>query len=399
MKKIILISPFSIAQNPRLVKEYEALKSVGYQVKVYHGERDKWASNFNHPNKNDFILVGNSLGSFSYLLNRIVYKVIKLVLPIDYCHDRISILLLLKLIFIKADLYIGHNLASLPIVVKLAKFHKAKCGFDAEDFHRQEINDDLNSREFKNSKALEDKYLTKVDYLTVASPLIGAAYEKLFPTLNPVIINNVFSSKFIPYKKEISTCKGLKLFWFSQTIGRNRGLEVLISALGKLKLPKISLTILGMIRKDDRKYFEDFFVKENILLSSLNFLDPVKPNQIFEIAAKHDIGLALEPGFCLNNHLALSNKLFTYLIAGIGIIASETHAQKLFFQKYPSVGSTFKLGDIDSLAGLISTYYYDSKALSLIKMQSEFLAKTELNWESESIKFIHTVSNTLKTRN
>lgn len=397
MKKIILISPFSLPQNPRLVKEYEALKKAGYQVKVYYGERDKWASKFNHPNLNDFVLVGGSFGSFNHLLSRIIYKLLKPILPLAYSYNRISGLLLLKLLFQKADLYIGHNLASLPIVVKMAKFHHAKCGFDAEDFHRQETNDDPNSKEFRAISTLEEKYLKKVNYLTVASPLIGAAYQELFPMLTPLVINNVFSSNLTPSNAKLETkvSSGLKLFWFSQTIGRNRGLENVIIALGKLKQLKVSLTLLGTVRKEDRIYFDELILKENLQSSTIKFLKPVKPDQIFEIAAEHDIGLALEPGFCLNNKLALSNKLFTYIIAGIGIIATETEAQKQFLLKYPRLGSTFKQGDVDFLAELISEYYYNNKALSAVKLQASLLAKTELNWEIESLKFIHNIEKTL----
>jgi glycosyltransferase involved in cell wall biosynthesis len=397
LKNIILISPFSLAQNPRLVKEYETLKSNGFNVKVFYGAKDKWASNFKHQNEEDFILVGGAFGSLTHSLTRIIHKLLNVFLPLEYCYNRISWLLYFRLVFHKADLYIGHNLASLPIVVKLAKFHKAKCGFDAEDFHRQEANDDQNSIEFKQNSSLEDKFLTKVNYFTAASPLIGATYKQLYPSLNPIVINNVFSSALIPETSDVTTntTNGLKLFWFSQTIGRNRGLEWVISALGKLNLPLISLTLLGMVRKDDKEYFEGLITKENLDVATVKFLDPVKPDYIFEIASNHDVGLALEPGFCLNNKLALSNKLFTYITAGIGIIASETEAQKQFLMEYPLVGSSFKLGDVDNLAATISFYYHNREALLQAKSQSRFLAKNELNWENESKKFINIVKETL----
>lgn len=395
MKKIILISPFSLAQNPRILKEYEILKANGYDVKVFHGERDKWASNFKHPNQNDFILVGGSFGSFYYTFTKIVHKLIQPLLPLAYTYNRISWLLYIKALFNKADLYIGHNLATLPIVVKSAKIHDAKCGFDAEDFHRQEANDDPKSIEFLQSSSLEDKFITKVDYLTAASPLIGKAYNQLYPNLNPVIINNVFSINLIPEAIDIFTPTELKLFWFSQTIGRNRGIEEVIIALGNLKLPLLSLTMLGMIRKNDKVYFEELIARENLNSTSIKFLDPVKPDDLFDIASKHDLGLALEPGFCLNNKLALSNKLFTYITAGIGIIASETDAQKQFLLKYPLVGRSFQLGNINALAAIISFYYHNRAALSEVKFQSSILAKNELNWEVEGEKFLSIIKNTI----
>ncbi|TAF79267.1 MAG: hypothetical protein EAZ51_07965 [Sphingobacteriales bacterium] len=390
--KIILISPFPPAQNPRLVKEYKTFKAKGYEVKVLYGSRDKWANYFREDNP-DFILIGGIMGSLTYLFTRVIFRIFIKPFSKSFSVNAISFFQYLYASKLKADIYIGHNLAALPLVVKLAKRNKTKCGFDAEDFHRQEINNDKNSNEYTLAKYLEDNYLPQLNYFTSASPLIAAEYKKLYPQLNPIIINNVFSSNFIvKSNKENET---LKLFWFSQTIGKNRGLETVIQAIGLLNNPNITLTLLGMLSTIDEIYFRNFATEKGLILNQLIFLSPVAPDNIFSIASQYDIGLALELNTPLNRDICLTNKIFTYLSAGLAIIASETAAQKQFLNNYPLVGKSFPIGDINALAKIIELYIQNPNVLLSTKIAAFNLAKNELNWENEIAKFLLAINTSL----
>lgn len=386
MKKIVLLSPFPPSQNPRLLKEYESLKEVGYQIKVLYGVRDKWAAEFNVKNT-DFILVGGKHGSLLYFFSRALGKLSKVFLKLDFNYHRLSIWLFLAGLKLKADLYIGHNLASLPIVVKLAKFHQAKCGFDAEDFHRQEVTDNKDSKEYQNAKYLEDKYLPQLEYMTAASPLIALEYKKRYAQINPVVINNVFSTASIQKTFNKEDNKSLQLFWFSQTIGKNRGLEDVLQALALLKNPHITLHLLGNANNEIKEYLQSYAQNTNI-----HFHDPIPPDDIFAFASQFDIGLALEPGFCLNNELAISNKIFTYLTSGLALVASETKAQKEFIVAYPAIGQSYPIGNIERLAEIINAYYHKNDTLEKAKIDATYLAKHILNWETESQKLISLIN-------
>jgi glycosyltransferase involved in cell wall biosynthesis len=408
-KKIVLISSGQPSSNPRLVKEADCLAELGFEVLVIYSYWVNWAFESDKilfkKCKWQPILIGGS--PFS---NKILYYFTKLrfkfanflVSKIGFNYNltemskgRTYYEMLYKAKSIKADLYIAHNLSALPIAVKAAKFHKAKCGFDAEDYHRQEVNDNTNSKEYKLAKYLEDKYLLQVDYLTAASPLIANEYKKLYPKLNPIVINNVFlTRKLHSFSKSETSIPKLKLFWFSQTIGKGRGVEDIINAMGIMKNENICLTLLGQINTPTYTYLQNLAQINKLKVSQLNFLPPVNSDEIFDIASHFDIGLALEPGFCLNNNLALSNKIFTYLCAGNAVVASETKAQKQLLNSYPNIGKTYKIGDIEALANILKYYDENKEALQNAKNASLLLAKNELNWEIESEKFIKII-NTL----
>ncbi|RZK39365.1 MAG: hypothetical protein EOO90_18950 [Pedobacter sp.] len=388
MKKILLVSPFPPSQNPRLVKEFTALKSAGYEVKAIYAERDKWASKQNTDFGPDFILVGGKIGSFLHLFTRLLHKVSKRFLPYAYSYHRTSLLLLAKAKQFEADLYIGHDLTTLPIVVKAAQKNNSRAGFDAEDFHRNEVSDDKNSFFYQAAISLENKYIPMLSHLTTSSPLISSKYNKLYPGCKAQTIYNAFPAMYIAEANLLRQGRPIRLFWFSQTIGRDRGIEIVIEAMSILFNFQITLTLLGMISREDKSYFEGLALSKKINTEQLLFLEPVKPEEIFVIANKHDIGLALEQDIPYNRNICLTNKMFTYLTAGLAIIATKTQAQEKFLSENPEVGLTFAINDQYALVELLNTYLTDIGLLNMHKMNARNLAVTKFNWDIEAKKLL-----------
>ncbi|MBS1530097.1 MAG: hypothetical protein JSU01_07315 [Bacteroidetes bacterium] len=289
----------------------------------------------------------------------------------------------------EADLYIAHNLGALPAAVTAAKIFGKPCGFDAEDFHRNEVSDDPNNPFVKLTTRLEKKYIPQVDYLTASSPEIADAYQKIFPGIKPITILNVFPKENSIAEPRLNSGGRLKLFWFSQTIGTNRGLTDIIGALKLIKSSPFELHLLGNCSEQ---------IKHELLEDStgnIHFYEPMPPDKIAEFAAQFDIGLALEPGFNINNNLALSNKIFTYLQAGLCVIASDTEAQRNFMNKYPDIGKVYRKGDTAVLSTILAEYDDQREKLQAARLSAWSLARGEMSWEAEQEKFLAVVANTL----
>src|SRR5206468_12035854 len=118
----------------------------------------------------------------------------------------------------------------------------------------------------------------------------------------------------------------LKLFWFSQTVGPNRGLETIISAIAKTN-KRFEPHLLGKIDQVYKLTLLSVFNQLKLEPQILHFHLPIPPDDIFASAANFDIGFASEPGFSKNNSIALSNKLFTYIQCGLVVAVSNTQAQ------------------------------------------------------------------------
>lgn len=406
-KVITLISSGQPSANPRLVKEAVALNNEGYNVTVIYVPISPWADEFDkelfrtHPTIK-FVRAGYHIESqgWSYRWSRFRRKL--LVSLYKFTGDQFNIAdystalfgqeLLKEAIRQKADLYIAHNLAALPAAVKAARLHGARVGFDAEDFHRGEFSN--TGIEKTLTILIENKYIPHLDYLSVASPLIGKAYAEIFPELNPLIINNVFTAKVSPPKVNNSS-SALRLFWFSQTIGIGRGIETIIRAMGQLNDLPVSLTLLGNISPEMKKYLLKIADESAVPMSSLIFNPPVAEAEIFIIASQHDIGLGGEIPDCLNREYCLTNKIFTYLLAGNALVLSDTQAQKKFLDDYPAVGSIFRSEEPESLASVLRLYANEPDLLVTHRMNAREIALNELNWEKEKKKFIDKVVSVL----
>ncbi|MFA6246613.1 MAG: hypothetical protein WC615_06710 [Mucilaginibacter sp.] len=406
MKNITFLTTGQPTTNPRLVKEAETLHQLGYHVKVICCFYQQWAQ------KSDETLAARYPGMYiycggspfvkraAYIKTRIRQKVSTLLFK---CTKRFGVpenaisrthteaLNIAKRI--KTDLYIAHNLGALPAAVIAAKHTGSKVGYDAEDMHSGQFTS-ADGDAYRLNKYIETHYFDKVDYFTAASPLIAACYQREYSYLQPIVVNNVFPRTALDTSRNDKPGEALKLFWFSQTVGPYRGLEEVIKSMSAAK-GHVQLHLLG--------YCDDSYKKELTKLADelapgkeqLWFHQPVAATEIFEFTSRFDIGMATETGLTLNRDICLTNKVFTYIQCGLAMIASDTQAQTLFLQEFPFAGRLYHRDDPQSLTDCIDFFVENAGALRQARWQNYQLGQRELNWESESAKFINLVKRTV----
>jgi glycosyltransferase involved in cell wall biosynthesis len=125
------------------------------------------------------------------------------------------------------------------------------------------------------------------------------------------------------------------------------------------------------------------------------FHEPVSPDEVILFANNFDIGLAMEESVPFNRDICLTNKIFTYMQAGLAVLASDTTAQAELIAGYPDAGEIYKKGDLNSFAKAITRYMDNPDDLYNAKKSSFRIGHEELNWENESAKFIQLVNQTL----
>jgi len=395
--KACLITPGHLAANPRVVKEAMALSLAGVQVHLiftqyvdYLIDHDQQILD-NNPEWT-YQSLNWSCSSLLSKINRTIGGLLRLIPNNNTRINRNFLWQLKKATAYPADIYIGHNPGALPIAVIAAKKNKVKCGFDAEDFHRNETSDDENNEDVKLKTAIENANIPQLDYIMAASPQIAEKYTALFDRDIPTILN-VFPKTHINTIIN-NTHKPLQLFWFSQTIGRNRGLEAIIEAINMSGV-QMELHLLGKVSETYKNQLLAVNNKHQQVTAIVHFHAPVPAEKIFELTAKFDIGLAAEPGFSTNNKIALSNKLFTYIQCGLATVASNTIAQTWFMQQYPETGRLYK--DTAELVNILLDYHNNRELLYQTKNASYTTGQTQLNWEIESKKLIEVVNKTLAT--
>ncbi len=399
-RKIVIIALGQISTNPRLLKEALWFSQKGYEVHVLYCFWSKWGYYADKKiiAKNPSIIwkeIGGNpfTKSLVYFYTRFRFKLFRLVgskFPSSLFWAERSLSRCFNELYktgsaIDASLYIAHNLGALPIIGKIATLYKKPFVFDAEDFHRGQSVSGL--LVFAQSSLIENYWMPKAALVTAASPFIANKYSHLFG-VDILVINNVFSIKNAPVHIERIT-NPIKLFWFSQTVGKGRGIEDVLAALKKFPLDTFSITIMGDLKIEMENYLRDLVVENNEVKVNLNFLRPIDPDKIFEIASTFDIGLATEPVINENNDLIFTNKLFTYLLSGNAILFSATTAQEYFFNAHSNIGWIYNGEDIDRLVLILEQINRNQQELLFYKQNARKLATQVYNWEIEQSKMVN----------
>ena len=203
---------------------------------------------------------------------------------------------------------------ALPVrAARAAQRHGRPFAFDAEDFHVGDLAD-LPANAFDKSLigSIECRYLPKASYVTAASQGIAEAYAAEYGIEQPKVILNTFPKRL--RRRRTPSPRGViqprpSLYWFSQTIGPDRGLECAVRAIARAK--SIPHLFLRGVPTNGYKEKLAGLAREVGAGERLHFLAPAPPAQMESLAAKYDIGFVGETEGTLNRRIALTNKQFT----------------------------------------------------------------------------------------
>jgi glycosyltransferase involved in cell wall biosynthesis len=416
MTKIALVTPAHLSANPRLIKEADALAEAGYEVTVFACQyidwplagdvailkRSKWRAfllrwaDKESPFVFWFSRLRQHLCKHAYrFANSYLNQALREQLAIR-AFDRVLPELCAQVRRFKADIYIGHNLQALPIVVAAARGNKALVGFDAEDFHSG-----MFSSKSVNSIIVdffEHQYFPECDYLTTASPGIATAYQSKFGRTIPIPtpILNVFPLAQRPDTFRPGKPAGpLTLYWFSQTIGASRGLEDVVQAMGLLPDLNIELHLRGQWQPGYQERVRLTAAAAGVRQAQIISYPPALPDEMARLASIFDVGLAVEPGRDLNNQITVSNKLFTYLLAGNAIIATDTPGQRMVMAEINDAGFCYTPGDVAALAQQMRCWYEDRQALQQARLAAWRWGNGRFNWDVEKERFLELIDTVM----
>ena len=127
----------------------------------------------------------------------------------------------------------------------------------------------------------------------------------------------------------------------------------------------------------------------------LHFLPPAAPSEMERLASVHDVGLSGEPGHTPNNKIALGNKLFTYLLAGVPLVMSDTPAHRIFIRELGAAAQLYRTDDADDLAATLDALLLDRGVLANARKAAFHLGQSRFNWDIEKIGMINCVASSL----
>jgi hypothetical protein len=277
-----------------------------------------------------------------------------------------------------ADLVYGGTTGALAAVACAARAMGVPYALDLEDFHSAEHagspDADLTCR---LAERVEQGVLSDAAFLTAGSAAIAEAYAGRYG-VRAVTINNTF-----PLPGWSPDCKPtsgpLRLYWFSQTIGPGRGLEDAVRAMGIADIPG-ELHLRGTSANG---YVERLQCLAAAVAPRLTITGhaPLTPDAMIEACRPYDVGLALEQPPPPNRAICLTNKIFTYLLAGLAVAVTDTPGQRPVAQDLAQGAIVYAPGDIHALAAGLKAWHCDRAALSRAKQATWDRGARRWHWD------------------
>lgn len=392
-RRILILSTSQPGSNPRMNKEADALSAAGHEVHILYSFRTKWASQadsliFDTCNWTHELIGGDpEKHPWVYYLSRVLRKWDEWRGDTEKAACRGFRSFKSAIQRHSPDLVIGHNPGTLPLLRWAKVSMNVPVLFDAEDYHSGEF--EKGSPEHRQTQFLEDQNLPIIGAISAASPLIAEAYRNRFPSLEVDTVNNAFPTSIQPKFCEDMPVP-LKLVWFSQVIGLDRGLQGFFHRLQTLQGVRIEITLIG---RSNPNTIEELRGCLRHPAHQLKVLPPMPESDLAKVLAQHHIGLALESTITLNRRICRTNKLFMYPLTGCLMLVSSTPGQDDFLDEHAETG--ISLSQWDKIEALIRKWSEDPTNLNERREKAWHRAKSTLNWEIESQAHVERINSML----
>jgi len=412
-KRICIVTPDYLSCTPRVVKEADALYEAGFAVTVVFSQ-----GNLKEPRYFDEILLKDKPWQWYtfgwapfikgekllYYKSKLRYHIAKR-LPsafwkfgklAEYAEGRVYKELASLAKSCKADIYIGHYPIGLAAAAYASFCNKAKLGYDIEDLYGAEQPlTKKGIRETQRIKIIESRYLPYCRHISCVSELVAEEIAKRYNINRKIlVIHNVFPLRErnnLDGKVKDRRGNALSLYWFSQVIGENRGIEDIIRAAGLLK-EKIQIHLRGVVSQEYKRKL--IILARSFGIEDFLYFHPsVPPSELLSRTAEHDVGLALEQPVSLSRCLSITNKLFFYMLAGLCIVVTDLPGQKYIYSNSPDIGFLYPPGDYQTLAKYLYKLISTQDLLNKYKQASLRAAQEKWNWEKESQNLIENIKN------
>jgi glycosyltransferase involved in cell wall biosynthesis len=278
-----------------------------------------------------------------------------------------------------ADLFYGGTNGALAATALAGRHGGVPYALDLEDFHSGESGDDGGpSWSRPLAERIERAVLPDAAFLTAGSAAIASAYAAKYG-VRPIPINNTFRLPLTEPDLTPSAGEGLKLYWFSQTLGPGRGLEDAVEAMAMAAIPG-ELHCRGAAIPEYLEHLRRLTARAAPRLRLVHH-DPAPPDAMVELCHGFDVGLALERLDPPSRSLCLTNKAFTYILAGLAVVLSDTPGQRPLAVDLGEGALLYAPADTAALAAGLARWAKDKSALIRARRAAWEGARRRWHWE------------------
>ncbi len=222
-----------------------------------------------------------------------------------------------------ARVYHAGDLYVLPALAAAARRHRGRLVFDARE--RYPYVAGTVGRPFRQHfwKLVEHRYIRRADLVLTVSDGIADHLVRDYGIAPPLVLYNAPEAPAVAdpsasLRRRLALPDHIVIFLYQGHLRSGRGCLPPLEALPDV--PDAVLVYLGdgPLAPTIRERATALGVTDRVHL-----LPPVLPDALLAVTASADVGLVLLEDTCLNHRLALPNKLFEYLAAGVPVLAGD----------------------------------------------------------------------------
>lgn len=395
--RVTVVTSGHLSTCPRMLKSVDALSAAGYDVRVIATLHEPWATETDRDVasrrswKAETIDYRRGEGGATYLWTGARYRAARAAarmmgpehVPLavaSRAFGRVHPELVRAISADPGDLIYGGTTGALAAIAEAARRSGTPYGVDLEDFHSGETSGSDAPLLDALSARVEHAVMRGAAFVTTSSEAIASAYSQR-DGRRPEVIHNTFALP--PQPPDVSRVdpSRLRVYWFSQTIGPGRGLEDAILALGRTGMA----AHLALRGRPQAGYFEALTKLAALHAPHLEVarLDPAPPDAMVDCVRGYDVGLALEQMTPRNRQLCLTNKAFTYMLAGTAVAITDTPGQHALGVDLGRAAALVPPGDVDALAAAFARWAGDPAELDCAKRTAWNAASRRWHWEHE----------------
>jgi len=272
----------------------------------------------------------------------------------------------------------ANDAMSLPIAIKAAQQTGAKVLFDAHEYSPGQRTNTLKRRAMVIPflTYLITRYAPRADAMITVEESIARRYQENFG-LKAAVIRNAPPYQPLPFHP--TPQDHIQLIHHGGAM-RDRLLEKMIDVVA---LSDDRYTLTFMLLPDEDGYLDELkALAARLAPSRVTFRDPVAPADIARTINAYDIGLFLLPPVSLSYAMALPNKFFEFIMAGLAVAIGPSPAMAAIVQQH-ELGVVADNFEPQALADRLNALTPDD--IDAMKQRSLAAAK-DLNAENEMRK-------------
>jgi len=397
MTRICLITPYHVSFQPRVLREADAFYEAGDEVRVICRQLDPMMTECDQRlmQTRKWRLQAVDLRRYgphwdAWLTETIRSKLSKRLFDVGLRTVRVAIRSYVRGLgrltalaaAERADWFIAHTQAALPVAVAAALRLKARLGFDCEDLLADARTDPSDI-----VRLIEKMYLPYCDYVSVPSRCIADRLVRDYGVPAPLVLYNVFPVRLadgLLAPKRRPPRSVLRVHWFGQTVGPHRGIEEAVETVGILG-EGVELHLRGRLAEGYRSRIEEL-ARQHCVASKIVFHPLVDHDVLINTMDQFDVGLALERPEHGNYSRTVTNKVFGYLLAGLAVAATNTPGQQEVLEQIPSAGFLYPAGNAHALADGLRRWRCNPDTLRAAQQAAWDAARERLCWDHEKEK-------------